>query len=60
VDSSELGPTTDAATASARWEEAAQETLAHWAAFQKEDLASVNALLEKVKLKPLFLAPMNP
>jgi len=60
VDSSELGPTTDAATASARWEEAAQETLAHWAAFQKEDLASVNALLEKVKLKPLFLAPMDP
>jgi len=39
--------------ASARWEEAAQETLDQWAALQKEDLANVNALLEKAKLKPL-------
>ena len=60
VDSSELGPTTDAATASVKWEEAAQDTLARWAAFQKEDLASANALLERAKLKPLVLAPTNP
>ena len=53
VDSSDLGPGADAAMASARWEEAAQETLDQWAALQKEDLANVNALLEKAKLKPL-------
>ena len=52
--------TTDAATASVKWEEAAQDTLARWAAFQKEDLASANALLERAKLKPLVLAPTNP
>jgi hypothetical protein len=53
VDSSDLGPGTDAAMASERWEEATQETLAQWEAFQKEDLASVNALLRKANLKPL-------
>ncbi len=53
VDSSDLGPGADAATASARWEEAAQETLAGWAAFQKDDLTSVNALLREANLKPL-------
>jgi photosystem II stability/assembly factor-like uncharacterized protein len=56
VDSSDLGPTTDAANASSRWEEAAQDTLARWAAFQKEDLAGVNALLERGKLKTLVVA----
>ncbi len=53
VDSSDLGPGTDAAMASERWDEAAQETLAQWAALQKEDLAGVNALLRKANLKPL-------
>ena len=53
VDSSDRGPTADAATASVRWEEAAQETLARWAAFQKDELASVNALLRKANLKTL-------
>jgi hypothetical protein len=60
VDSSELGPTTDAATASVRWEEAAQETLARWAVFQRDDLARVNTLLEKAKRKPLVIIPTNP
>ncbi len=60
VDASEVGPAADAAAASARWEEAAQETLARWAAFQKDDLASVNALLEKAKLKTLVISPMLP
>ncbi len=60
VDSSDLGPTADAASASAAWEEAAQETLARWAAFQKDDLASVNGLLEKAKLKPLVTPALNP
>jgi hypothetical protein len=58
VDSSEVGPAADAAVASTRWEEAAQETLARWAAFQKDDLASANALLEKAKLKTLVISPM--
>ena len=60
VDSSDLGPKADAASASAGWEEAGQETLARWAAFQKDDLASVNGLLEKAKLKPLVISALNP
>ena len=60
VDSSDMGPTSDAATASERWGEAAKETLARWAAFQKDDLASVNGLLEKAKLKPLVISSMIP
>jgi photosystem II stability/assembly factor-like uncharacterized protein len=60
VDGSDVGPAADAAVASTRWEEAAQETLARWAAFQKDDLASVNALLEKAKLKTLVISPMVP
>ncbi len=47
-------------TASARWDEAAQETLAHWHAIQKDDLAAANALLEKSKLKTLVISPMIP
>src|SRR5260370_27267984 len=58
VDGSEAGPAADAGAASARWEEAAQEALARWAAFQRDDLASVNALLEKAKLKTLVISPM--
>jgi photosystem II stability/assembly factor-like uncharacterized protein len=53
VDSSDMGPAADAATATMRWEDAAQETMARWAAFQKDDLAGVNVLLEKAKLRPL-------
>jgi hypothetical protein len=37
------------------WEVAARETLARWATFQKDDLASVNSLLEKAKLKTLVI-----
>jgi hypothetical protein len=55
VDSSDLGRGTDAAVASARWDEVTQKTLAQWAALQKEDLASANALLEKAKLKLLVV-----
>jgi hypothetical protein len=55
VDSSDLGPSADAASASERWEEAGRETLARWAAFQKDELESVNALLRKIKLKPLLI-----
>jgi photosystem II stability/assembly factor-like uncharacterized protein len=53
VDSSNVGPTADAATASVRWEEAARAALGRWASIQKDDLANANGLLEKAKLKPL-------
>jgi photosystem II stability/assembly factor-like uncharacterized protein len=53
VDSSDVGPGNDAATASVHWEEAAQKALERWAAVRKDDLASVNTRLEKAKLKPL-------
>jgi hypothetical protein len=58
VESADVGPAADVVTASARWEETAQETLARWAAFQKDDLKSVNAALEKAKLKTLVISPM--
>jgi hypothetical protein len=60
VDGSDMGPSADAAAAGARWEEVAQGTLARWVAFQKDDLVTVNALLEKGKLKPLVISPMIP
>jgi len=60
VESADVGPSTDAVTASARWDEAAQETLAHWHAIQKDDLAAVNALLEKAKLNKLDISSMIP
>jgi hypothetical protein len=55
VESTDAAPTADAASASEKWDAAAQERLARWAALQKEDLASVNALLQKANLKPLAL-----
>jgi photosystem II stability/assembly factor-like uncharacterized protein len=55
VESSDLGPAADAASASAQWEVAAQDALARWTAFQRDELAIVNALLEKSKLKKLSL-----
>jgi len=60
VDGSDAGPTTDAATASERWNEAAQETLARWAAFQKDELGSVNGLLRNARLKPLLVEESLP
>ncbi len=57
VESADVAPTTDAAMASERWEEAAVESLAGWTAFQREDLANVNAALEKAKLKALVISP---
>src|SRR5258708_7696397 len=35
--------------------ESAEETLAQWETFKKQDMATVNALLEKAKLKPLIV-----
>jgi hypothetical protein len=48
-------PTADATTASLGWDAEGEETLARWGTLQKEELASVNALLQKAKLKPLIL-----
>ncbi len=59
VESSDAAPTTDAATANERWEEAAVETLRRWASFQKEELAGVNASLEKAKLKTMIISPIT-
>jgi hypothetical protein len=57
VESAESAPSSDAAMASERWERVAQETLARWSAFQKNDLANANALLERAKLKTLVISP---
>jgi hypothetical protein len=53
VESADAAPTADMNTSSEAWFAAADETLAHWRAFLKEDLASVNGQLEKASQKPL-------
>ncbi len=55
VEGADGAPASDAAVASEGWEKAAQETFARWTAFQRDDLASVNALLRKANLKPLIV-----
>jgi photosystem II stability/assembly factor-like uncharacterized protein len=55
VNSADARPTADAASASAKWDESAQTALADWVALRKTELASVNALLEKAKLKALVV-----
>jgi photosystem II stability/assembly factor-like uncharacterized protein len=59
VESADTAPTADAAMASERWEKAAVETLDRWTTFQKDELSSTNALLEKAKLKPLAVSPVS-
>ena len=51
VESADAAPTEDAETASAKWDKAAEETLAHWADFQNKELANTNTLLGKANLK---------
>jgi hypothetical protein len=53
VESADAAPTEDAETASAKWDKAAEETLAHWADFQNKELANTNTLLGKANLKPV-------
>ena len=53
VESADAAPTADAAMASQKWDASAQETLVRWAALKKEELASINAQLQKAKLKVL-------
>jgi photosystem II stability/assembly factor-like uncharacterized protein len=59
IESADVAPTADATTASAEWDAAAQEALGRWDSIQREDLAGVNAMLEKVKLKPLTIDKMT-
>ncbi|HEX4546532.1 MAG TPA: hypothetical protein VH110_09230 [Candidatus Acidoferrum sp.] len=58
VESADAAPTADAATASLSWDAAGEQALARWGTLQKEDLANINALLQKAKLKPLILGEM--
>ena len=53
VDSSDLGASTDAASASVQWDEAAKDVLARWSALHKDELVAANELLERAKLKKL-------
>jgi photosystem II stability/assembly factor-like uncharacterized protein len=53
VESADAAPTEDAETASAKWDKAAEETLAHWADFQNKELANTNTLLGKANLNPV-------
>ena len=53
VESADAAPTEDAETASAKWDKAAEKTLAQWADFQNKELANTNTLLEKANLKPV-------
>jgi photosystem II stability/assembly factor-like uncharacterized protein len=53
VESADTAPTADAAMASEKWEASARETLGRWMALKKEEISSVNGLLQKAKLKLL-------
>src|SRR5260370_26321788 len=55
VESAESAPSSDAAMASERWVRVAQETLAHWSAFKKDELAGAQALPEKTQIETLGL-----
>jgi len=59
VESADAAPTADMNTSSEAWFRAADETLARWRAFLKEDLATVNGQLEKANQKPLATS-INP
>jgi hypothetical protein len=53
LESADVAPTTDASTASEKWDQAAEKILAQWADFQNKELANANALLQKANLKPV-------
>ena len=53
IESADAAPTADASKASERWEAAGKATMLRWEAIQTRDVARVNAMLEKAKLKPL-------
>jgi len=51
VESADVAPTEDVNTATAKWDKAAEETLASWADFQNKDLVIVNAVLQRANLR---------
>jgi len=51
VESADVAPTEDVNTATAKWDKAAEETLARWADFQNKDLVIVNAVLQRANLR---------
>jgi photosystem II stability/assembly factor-like uncharacterized protein len=53
VESADAAPTADMKTASEAWLGTADESLARWQVFLKNDLASVNDRLQKANQKPL-------
>jgi hypothetical protein len=53
LDGTGTAPTADAQRAAEQWEAAAADALARWKVVE-EDLAAVNAVLEKAKLQPLL------
>ena len=53
VESADVAPTADSSTASEKWDQAAEKTLARWTELQSKDLANANALLRKANLKPV-------
>jgi photosystem II stability/assembly factor-like uncharacterized protein len=53
LETADAAPTADMNASSEAWFAAADETLARWRAFLKEDLATVNGQLEKANQKPL-------
>jgi photosystem II stability/assembly factor-like uncharacterized protein len=53
VESADAAPTADTRTASEKWDASGRETLARWTALKKEELASVNTLLQEANLKLL-------
>jgi hypothetical protein len=52
IDGADAAPTADAQTAAEKWEAAGADVVARWKALEA-DLAGVNAVLEKAKLRPL-------
>jgi photosystem II stability/assembly factor-like uncharacterized protein len=55
VESADVAPTSDANAASEKWDKAAEEALARWTEFQRDELTSVNGVLQKAALKPLAI-----
>lgn len=56
VESADVGPTADAAAASAKWEAAGTAALTRWEGVQTKDVARSNATLESAHVQPLKVA----
>ena len=60
VESADVGPTTDAAAASAKWEAAAKAAMGRWEQLRTKELARVNSLIEAAHLQALKIAEPAP